>query len=99
MSTRKDKKERVKELEEQIKKIWAESVDDNYELVAVTPDGGGVQDYREVIAISRNKDNLIVFCENMYSYSPALSDTKPSHDKNIWATWYHLRITDVIIVN
>ncbi len=42
MSTRKDKKERVKELEKQIKKIWDEPVDDNYELVAVTPDGGGM---------------------------------------------------------
>ena len=37
MSTKKDKLKRVKELQEQIEKIWNEPVDDNYELVAVTP--------------------------------------------------------------
>lgn len=98
MSTKKDKLKRVKELQEQIEKIWNEPVDDNYELVAVTPDGNGVRDMTEVVAISKDIDKLIAYCEKTYSYSPALSDNKPDSDKNIWGTWYRLAITDVIIV-
>jgi len=99
MSTKKDKQERVNELKIQIQKIWAEPVDDNYELVAVTPDGGGVRDLTEVVAISKNMNKLIDHCEITYQYTPILSDTKADSDKNIWGTWYQLRISEIIIVN
>ena len=98
MSTKIDKQERVKVLEEQIKKIWEEPVDDNYELIAVTPDGGGVRDFTEIVAISKDKDKLVKYCEKTYSYSPELSDSKPESDKNVWGTWYRLSISGIIIV-
>ena len=99
MSTKKDKLKRVKELQEQIEKIWNEPVDDNYELVAVTPDGGGVRDDTKVVAIGKDKDKLIDYCEKTYSYTPVLSDTKvASTNKNVWETWYLMRISEVVIV-
>ena len=98
MSTKKDKQKRVNELKEQIKKIWDEPVDDNYELISVTPDGGGVRDITEVVAISKDMDSLIDYCKKTYSYKPVLSDRKAESDKSIWGTWYRMRISDTIIV-
>ena len=100
MSTKKDKQKRVNELKEQIQKIWEEPVDDNYELIKVTPDGGGgVGDMTEVVAISKDMDLLVDYCKKTYSYTPILSDRKAESDKSIWGTWYRLSVTDIIIVN
>ena len=98
MSTKKDKQKRVNELKEQIEKIWKEPIDDNYELIAVTPDGNGVRDMTEVVAISKDMGSLIDYCKQTYKYIPELSFKKPETDKNIWGTWYRMKITDVIIV-
>ena len=99
MSTKKEKQKRVDKLKEQIQKIWDEPVDDNYELIAVTPDGGGVRDMTGVVAISKDMDLLVDYCKKTYSYTPILSDRKAESDKSIWGTWYRLSITDIIIVN
>ena len=99
MSTKKEKQKRVDKLKEQIQKIWDEPVDDNYELIAVTPDGGGVRDMTGVVAISKDMDLLVDYCKKTYSYTPILSDRKAESDKSIWGTWYRLSVTDIIIVN
>ena len=99
MSTKKEKQKRVDKLKEQIQKIWAEPVDDNYELIAVTPDGGGIRDMTGVVAISKDMDLLVDYCKKTYSYTPILSDRKAESDKSIWGTWYRLSVTDIIIVN
>ena len=99
MSTKKEKQKRVDKLKEQIQKIWDEPVDDNYELIAVTPDGGGIRDMTGVVAISKDMDLLVDYCKKTYSYTPILSDRKAESDKSIWGTWYRLSVTDIIIVN
>ena len=97
MSNKKDKLARIAQLKKQIEAIEGEAPE-SYELVKVEPDGGGICDYREVVAVSGHMQLLINYCEVEYSYSPSLNGIRPKSDKNYLGTWFEIRESDIAIL-
>ena len=91
---------RIAELEKQILEI-KNGQSYNYELVEVSPDcGGGIQDSTRTIAISKNIEDLISYCEQTFSYTPMLSDSRPETDINKpCETWFKLSHTRILIID
>ena len=102
----KSKEERIADIELEIAKKFAELEleiarlkDETYVLTQIEPDcGGGISDRQNNIAISKNIDELIKYSEDVFSYSPSLTNKRPESDKEFCKTWYRITPTNLLIL-
>ncbi len=90
------KADRIAKLKEQIKLIEAEH-EGNWVITKISPNGGSGQK-EETIAISENKDWLVNYCEQNFSYSPTFETVRPESDKQYLSPWYRIEEVPVVIV-
>lgn len=99
------KQQRIAELEKQlfdiqnkINKVNGEP-QDNFALIKVVPDcGAGIRDDETILAISEDKENLILYCEQEHNYTPDLSDNRRKDGAKPCDTWYKLRLTKIQLI-
>lgn len=64
-----------------------------YILVEITPDGNGNRDFENEIAVSTDREALEKYCEtDLYS-------VVGKNKKNMWATYYAIKVSKLIIIN
>ena len=70
----------------------------NYKLVKIIPDGNGVKDKREDIAISTDKEKLSKYCKTTFGKEIEESQNSTQVKNFSWDGWYVIIPSNIVIL-